>query len=77
LSQPPAAGSDTYSDMYEEVASKRYTAESVFGSPAPVSKDIRRARRAEPNFTTVIVKRRKFTKPEEATAKPTAPGPRF
>lgn len=72
---------ETYSDLYEEVASKHYSLESVFGPSAttetprhqPSFQQSRSSgpgrKRAEPNFTVEVKKSRKFTRPGEEPAK--------
>lgn len=59
-----------YPELYEEVASKHYDIESVFGTPTPKTQPsfhANKSRRAEhkPNFVTEVKKKRHFLRPGE------------
>lgn len=61
---------EQYPDLYEEVASRTYSIESVFGTPAPKpqsSYHSTKSRRSEhkPGFVTEVKKKRQFTRPGE------------
>lgn len=61
---------EQYPDLYEEVASKHYSIESVFGSPAPKTQPsfhANKTRRTEnkPTFVTEVKRKRTFTRPGE------------
>lgn len=60
-----------YPDLYEEVASKHYSVESVFGTPAPKTQPsfhANKSRRSEnkPIFVTEVKKKRSFIRPGES-----------
>lgn len=64
-----------YSDLYEEVASRHYDVQSVFGTPAPRPTFRPRPRANAPkNFVVEHKKKRSFVRPGETASAPRAEG---
>lgn len=67
---PKSTQGEKYPDLYEEVASKQYSIESVFGTPAPKSRIAFQKAKArtssnKPDFVTEVKRKRQFIRPGE------------